>query len=402
MIVRAAEPEDYSEICDMLDDAFKSDLESKIVNVTTGEDTNFHKGDVRIAEVNKNVVSMMMLIRRPLRIETTIVSGAIVAPVATHPDYQGKGYCSAVMRDSIDYMKTQRFDITILWGVPWLYPHYGYSPAMMNTEIVIKTKKSNPLKETKCQFLSLAECNLEEVTHIYHSNTATRTCAEIRNPAIWEWRSGEDVKFEVVLDKRGNTVGYYAWGTDWGRPCVHEIGVLKDEVCEVIFNRLTEIAIQNELEEFYCLVHPEHPFTRFAFWHGGEMRIRSGGGAGMVRVLNLVSLLTRLEKEFERRLGYSELHKVDCTFEIMSEDESAVLDINNGRILVSEGSGKADYRLNIPLFCLNPLITGYKEIGELLNDHRVKVEGGRTASRLIEVLFPRGFPNGGNLPIIWE
>jgi predicted acetyltransferase len=96
-------------------------------------------------------VSMMMLLRRPLRIGTAVVNGAIIAPVATHPNHQGKKYCSAVMRDAVRYMKTQRFDITILWGNTWLYPHYGYSPAMVKTELVIKPtqKKANVKNHSK-------------------------------------------------------------------------------------------------------------------------------------------------------------------------------------------------------------------------------------------------------------
>lgn len=170
------------------------------------------------------------------------------------------------------------------------------------------------------------------------------------------------------------------------------------EICD----RLLETAEQRDLKEFYCIIHPEHPFARFAFWRGGEIRIRSGGGAGMARVLNLLSLLTKMEKEFERRLGHSEFKDLECALEILSEEGDAVLNINHGRVSVSTDSVKGDYQLDIPLAYLNPLITGYKDISELAKNPNVKVKGGKLAVRLIEVLFPRGFPNGGTLPIVWE
>jgi len=403
MIVKAAEPDKYAEIGDMLDKAFKSELVCKIVEVTTDEDTNFQQGDLRIVEVDGKIVSMMMLIRRPLRFGTAIVNGAIIAPVATHPDYQGKGYCSAVMRDAVQYMKAQGFDITILWGVPWLYPHYGYSPAMLNTELSIKPKQNSTVEKSPYEFRPFTEADLEQITQIYHNNTAMKTCAELRTPTMCEWKpGGSDVKFEVLTDEKGELIGYYALGTDWGRPCAHEVGVLNDEACRLIFNSLLETAKQRDLKEFLCILHPEHPFARFAFWRGGEIRIRSGGGAGMARILNLVSLLTRMEKEFERRIGHSEFKDVECALKISSEEGDAVLNINHGRVSVGTDSLQVGYQLDISLACLNPLITGYKDAKELLQNPHVKVKGGERAIRLIEVLFPRGFPSGGTFPLVWE
>ncbi len=405
MIVRAAGPEEYTEIGNMVDKAFKpSKIERKIIQVTTCKDPNFHKGDLRITEVNGKIVSMMMLIRRPLRIGTAIVNGAIIAPVAVHPGYQGQGCCSAVMRNAVQYMKTQRFDITILWGIPWLYPRYGYSPAMLKTELVIKPEQSSSENWNSCEFRSLTRADLPKITSIYHSNTAMRTCAEIRSTKIYEWKPrGSEAKLEVLTDKKNRVIGYRALGTDWrGRLCAHEIGVLNDEACRVMLKSLAEMVRQKGLKEFYCIAHPDHPFSRFAFWRDGEIRINRGGGAGMARILNLVPLLTKMEKEFERRLYYSELHDSEHTLRISSDEELAVLEISHGRVLIHTDEVKGAYRLDIPLMYLNPLITGYKAIGELIKGPHLKVKGGKRAMRLIEVLFPSGFPFGGCPPLVWE
>lgn len=186
MIVRAADPEECSDIKDLVDAAFKSHLERRIIRVTVNDDPHFQNGDLRVVSVDGKVVSMMMLLRRPLRVGTAVVNGAIVAPVATHPDHQGKGYCSAVMRDAIQYMKAQGFDITILWGNPWLYPHYGYSPAMVRTELVVKSTQKKADVKNPYQVRPFVAADVEAITRIYNDNTASRTCAEVRSPAMWE------------------------------------------------------------------------------------------------------------------------------------------------------------------------------------------------------------------------
>jgi predicted N-acetyltransferase YhbS/L-amino acid N-acyltransferase YncA len=405
MIVRAAEREECPEICDLVDKAFKgSTIERTMIDVTTGVDPNFQKGDLRVAEADGRIASMMMLIRRPLRIGTAIVNGAMVGPVATHPNFQGKGYCSAVMRDAVRYMERQGFDITLLWGIPWLYTRYGYSPAMVKTEAVIELERKTPSENRSYHRKSFTEADLEQMTHIYHSNTATRTCAEIRSLEMWEWRpGGSEAKLEVLTDKKGEVIAYHALGTDWsGSPCAHEIGVLDNKACDAILDSLVRTAKKRGLKEFHCVVHPSHPFARFAFGHNGEIRIKSGGGSGMTRVISLVSLFSKMEKEFERRLSYSEFHNRRCTVKLSSEGKSVVLDIDRGHVTTSADDIKGDYQLDISLAYLNPLITGCKGIAELTKSPQVKVKGGKTALRLIDVLFPTGFPSGGHPPLVWE
>ncbi len=404
MIVRAADAADHAEVHELLSSAFKQEpLVHAIVSVTCEADPNFRRGDLRVVEAGGKIVSMMMLIRRPLRIGTAIVKGAIVSPVGTHPDHKGKGYCSAVMRDAVRYMRAQGFDLSILWGVPWLYPHYGYSPAMMRPEVLIKPEQGRPVEADPCERRAFTESDLGQMTRIYHKNTEAISCAEIRSPTMSHWKpSGSKAKLEVFTDKKARVIGYCSIGTDWGRPCAHEIGVLNHEACGIIYNGLLETAKEKGFEELRCLVHPDHPFARFALWHKAEIRISSFGGAGMARVLNLPSLLSKMERELEQRLCRSELHNTACTLKIASEEDAATLSINHGKVSASPDNSQADYELEIPLASLNPLVTGCKDICELAATSKLKIKGGKQATQLIKTLFPRGTPTGSNMPLFWE
>jgi len=410
MIVRAARPEEYEEVTDLVHKAFQAEIERTMIRVTTSKDTNFKKGDLRVGEIDGKIVSMMMLIRKQLRIGAASVNGTIVAPVATHPDYERKGYCSAVRRDAILYMRTQNSDITILWGIPWLYQRYGYSPAMMKTELAIRPNEYHTSEKHSCRFAPFTEAHLESVTHIYQNNTALRHLSERRSPVMWEWKpGGPKVKFEVVLNKRDKTIGYLVLGTDWdGRPVAHEIGVMNDEACKVILNRLIETCRKKDLKAFYCVIHPEHPFARYAFWQNGEIRINRGWTAsgryftGMAMILDLSSLLGKMKKEFEHRLCHSEFNRQKCTLTISTDEESVTLHLNHGQVAISTDYASENYQLKTPLEHLNPLITGYKGIMELLKNPQVKINGGKLAVRLIEVLFPVNSPFGSWLPLFWE
>jgi predicted acetyltransferase len=402
MITKPADPEEYDEIKEIVRAAFEQpDLELGLVKAITNEDPNFNKGDLRVVRDNEKAVSMMLIIRKMLRIGETLVNVAIVAPVATHPSHNGRGYCSALMRDAIEYMKTEGFDITILWGHPWLYTHYGYSPSMLSTKLVIAVKPPSHTEEHRRTVRPFRENDLEQVTLIYNSNTSQTSCAEVRSPNIWEWRVKDTIKFEVITNQESNVSGYLVLGTDWGKPCVLEVGTMDDETSEVILNRILEEAVKKDLKEIMCRASPDHPFARYAFWHDAEIRINSGRGAGMARVLNLTSILKKMSEEFKRRLHYSELHYVDHSITIATEESSAVLDIRGDNITLRTDE-EGEYRIDLPLYCLNSLVTGYKGIREILKDPRVKVRGGEAATRLLEVLFPTGHPRGGVFPLVWE
>ena len=402
MIAKSADPGEYDEVREIVKAAFEHpDLELALVKTITNDDPNFHKGDLRIVRDNGKAVSMMLIIRKTLRIGEALVNGAIVAPVATHPSYGRRGYCSAVMRDALEYMKTEGFDITILWGHPWLYTHYGYSPSMLSAKLVIDAKSPKQSGEYGRTIRPLRETDLDQVARIYNSNTRRTSCTEVRSPNLGEWIVKDTIKFEVITNQAGIISGYLVFGTDWGRPSVLEVGTIDDETSETILNRILEEIAKKGLKEIMCPVSPDHPFARYAFWHDAEIRVNRGKGAGMARVLNLASILEKMSEEFERRLHYSELHYIDHSLTIATEESSAVIDIRGDNVTLETGL-ESDYRIDLPLDCLNPLITGYRGIREVLNDPRVKVKGGEEATRILEVLFPTGHPRGGVFPLVWE
>jgi hypothetical protein len=126
LIVRTAEEAEYEDILKMTQETFRNALdgrstgefESNIIRATTTNDPNFRDGDLRV-EAEDRIVSMMLIVRRQARIGKATVRNAIISLVATRAGEEWRGYCSAIIRDAIEYMKRQEFDITTLWGHPW-------------------------------------------------------------------------------------------------------------------------------------------------------------------------------------------------------------------------------------------------------------------------------------------
>ena len=416
---RAAEEAEYEEILKVTQEAFRKaaggrstgEFERNIVGATVTADPNFRKGDLRIVEVEGKTVSMMLIIRRQARIGRAIVNNAIVSPVATRARHEKKGYCSAVMRDAISYMKQQEFDITTLWGHPWLYTHYGYSPAMVGPSVAIKPERCHPT-EVKDTFTiqSYEETQAKAVTDIYHKDTINQVLAEIRNPEPFEWKvHSPNVEFQTVIDKKGIVIGYYSISrtAPSGRNLL-EIGVANTEACKIIFNKLLNYAKEKKLTELICPMTPQHPFAQFAYWQNAEHRITMASGAGMARILNMTTLLSKMKEELESRLNHSEFYNKTISLATKTGKETINLLINDGEIIVSTDKKKADHTVEAPLSSLNPLITGYKSIHELIERTEATINSIRATTknlngiRLVDVLFPKSTPYGSNLPLFWE
>jgi len=416
---RSAKEVEYEEILTMMQEAFRKaaggrstgEFERNIVEATVAADPNFRKGDLRIAEAEGKIVSMMLIIRRQARIGRAIVNNAIVSPVATRVGHEKKGYCSAVMRDAISYMKQQEFDITTLWGHPWLYTHYGYSPAMVGPSVAIKPERCHPT-EVKDTFTiqPYEETQAKEVTDIYHKNTINQILAEIRNPEPFEWKvHSPNVEFQTVIDKKGRVIGYYSIShtAPLGRNML-EIGVANTEPCKIIFNKLLDYAKEKKLAELICPVTLQHPFAQFAYWQNAEIRITMASGAGMARILNMTTLFGKMKEELESRLNHSEFYNKTISLAIKTGKETINLLIDDGEIIFSTDEEKAGHIVEAPLSSLNPLVTGYKSIHELIERKEATINSIRVNTknlngiRLVDVLFPKSTPYGSNLPLVWE
>ena len=416
---RSAEETEYEETFTMTQEAFKKaaggrstgKFERNIVEDTVTADPNFRKGDLRIVEAEGKIVSMMLIIRRQVRIGRAIVNDAIVSPVATRVGHEKKGYCSLVMRNAINYMKKQEFDITTLWGHPWLYTHYGYSPAMVSPSVAIKTERchTTEVKET-FTIQSYEGTQSKAVTGIYHQNTINQVLAVIRNPEPFEWKvHSPNVEFQTVIDKKGRVIGYFAISqtAPSGRNLL-EIGVANTEACKIIFNKSLDYAKEKKLTELICPMNPQHPFAQFAYWQNAELITRASG-AGFARILNMTTLFDKMKKEFESRLNHSEFYNKTLSLAVKMGKDTTTFLINDGEITVSTEEEKADYTLEAPLPSLNPLVTGYKSIHELtekkdatINSNKAVTAKNQNSIRLVGVLFPKGTPYDGNLPLVWE
>jgi len=119
--IRQAQPGDEAAIDAVLRASFGTDAEARLTSALRSD------GDAVIellAEEAGQVVGMVLLstLRSPV--------GAVgLAPVAVHPDYQGVGIGSALVREAISKARGRGISAIFLLGEPGYYRRFGFSVA---------------------------------------------------------------------------------------------------------------------------------------------------------------------------------------------------------------------------------------------------------------------------------
>ena len=111
--VRESELEQVVELCCL---AFNPDGHERYWQYMRG-DSSYRLPQTRVVVVNDVVVATLRVWERRIRIGDSLVTMGGIGGVCTHPKYRGVGYASALMRDTIDYLRTIGCDIGALFSI---------------------------------------------------------------------------------------------------------------------------------------------------------------------------------------------------------------------------------------------------------------------------------------------
>ena len=109
--VRESELEQVVELCCI---SFNPDGHERYWQYIRG-DSSYRLPQTRVVVVNDTVVSTLRVWERRMRVGASLVTMGGIGGVCTHPKYRGVGYASALMRDTIDYLRTIRGVISVYY-----------------------------------------------------------------------------------------------------------------------------------------------------------------------------------------------------------------------------------------------------------------------------------------------
>jgi predicted N-acetyltransferase YhbS len=128
LFIRPERKEDYPRITEINNLAFKQENEGRLVE-NLRKNTGFIPELSLVAQEDNEVVGHILFFPIKIIDDKLIHTSLALAPMSVHPEHQGKGIGSALVRQGLKAAKEKGFKSVIVVGHANYYPRFGFKPA---------------------------------------------------------------------------------------------------------------------------------------------------------------------------------------------------------------------------------------------------------------------------------
>ena len=320
-----------------------------------------------------------------MRIASAHVRVAGVGLVATHADYRRRGLMNRTLSRSIQLMRDNGYDLSLLSGIANYYDRFGFVTAWNATEYAIEAHHL-PTDKPRVRARKFEPRHRDDLARLYNRENAGRTGTVVRPTFL---RSQWPKKWLGYLwnDARGNVSGYVVFSNERDSLLILDCVGKADDILAVLADRLRKLHLKKLV---FKGLHHDKPLRKLLTrqsYSWSTTYYRNSGGP-MVCNINLRSTLTKLARDLSARLKNSPLANWRGSLLVADAREKVSLIIDRSRVNVAPGepskhSVKGGHHIA-------RLLLGSDEPAEVVRDARMKLTG--DAHELVHVLFPNNHP----------
>lgn len=359
------------------------------------DDTHFDWETSRIGIVDGKIVTFWPVFDITMRIGTGRVRVAGINCVFTHPEYRKRGLMTQTAWASIEAMRENGYDLSLLHGSTAYYRRFGYTRAWPDSSHIIKTD-SLPSEGLYAHhhgrnIQEFTPFYSDELAALYNHENATITGTAVR-PTFRVFKlPGYFLGFMWTNDQ-GDALGYIIIeGPDPGAdepPKITLIDSAGDP--EEILRMLGYFARGGKCDNVVFTWLPNRSLLSQQLRRlGCEIREGYGEDGGwMVSVINLRTVVDKLTSELATRLSQSHLSQWCGKLLVSNKAEEAVLSINKSSVCLVPLC-EAEYELRGGNEIVQLLI-GSKSLDELAGESILSVS--EDTRQLARALFPKQHP----------
>jgi hypothetical protein len=374
------------------------------------------RGHLRELLVDGETASRLTVLDHQMRIGSAQVRMGGIGGVHTKEKHRMKGYMRQLMDDTVEYLKNEGYDVTVLFGLPDFYTKFDYAACLPSHRLLVSTIDAEEAQNDMGDYeiRKIEKGDIDSVRELYNQNNRSRTCSIVRTKESFSGfgripiDGGSTDNFLVednnkqllayaVFQKSQKRVGTFvlgehlaAGGGDALIGAGFEIESGEDKVFPTILYEFARMAIERRCGHVAFFMPPDHPFANFCHRYGCGLTTQyPKNEGGMMRIINQRTLFEKIEGELGRRISDSQLRNYSGSLQIRTEIGSTAFRFRNGFLSIHSGQ-KADNFLILPQSKLIQLIVGYRTARDILNDSDVEASG--TIESLLDTLFPETIP----------
>ena len=213
---------------------------------------------------------------------------------------RGKGYSARLLHAALDYMRQERYPISILFGIPNFYDRFGFVPVLQDYEVSVATRDLEKLA-SQATVRPEREGERGVLLQLYHrvnvqrngSQQRTGSDFDLHPDASW-WVQPRRI---LVAEYQGAPRGYLMLGSNPGNPTqlqAYEIIVPSEHVATAgaaLLAFLGQEALTRRLERVSFPMPPDEPVVSLLRGIGCKVEVDfPANRRGMGRIIDLAAL----------------------------------------------------------------------------------------------------------------
>ena len=358
MEIRRLKKENYDELISLLNLVFSKqnncimDFEKELPNMCIRDDVHMRK-HVGLF-VNDKLVSVVGVYPLPTRVLDSEINFCTVGNVATHPEYEGRGYMNILLSKAMEIVKEEKYDACRLGGDRARYLRFGFELCGRNYSYYITQKNvkksllSDYGKNTRItEILPNDEKCLTFARKIYHQNKVS-TLREDNGTMYRVMTAWKNIPYLVF--KNDEPIGCFTLSPD--KKTVSESYALnRDSYLDMV------VAISNYLSDDFSITLFEHDIDllRVMSKCAEYMSIQIPSNFNMVNFEKVIDAYIKL------KASYTSLADGCITIFIKEYGKIKIFANENGCGCVKY-DGKCDFELSKPdatrfIFGMQPPVT---------------------------------------------
>ena len=395
MEIRGVRESELAEMIDLQCRIFRPDGHERYWDYVR-TDPSYRHHQSRAVVLNGRIVSTLRVWEREMRIGSIAVPMGGIGGVGTHPDHQGAGYATALMKDTIDYMGMAGYDVGVLFSaIPCdFYRKLGWASVPL-AGFRVTRRRTVEIGETEWRVETFdEERDLKASIALYDSHNAQQSGSLVRTQSYWE--SGPARLRHIlptVVARNGDRLGgYLNFQVDGKSVNILEVayGPTQPQALTALVDHLLQVCERDGVEELYGDISHRHPMVDLLVEGTAGDTFLTGNSAMMLYPINLLALFQRLLPEFQVRLDATNQKFAPLSICFVVNDQEAGLRLLDDGTLQTLDSDEGAMRLMLPEHLFWRALLGessWSQLGPTLHQQRIAVEPELTS--LLSILFPQ-------------
>ena len=150
------------------------------------DDPSYRLDQSRVLLKDGRIVAHLRVWDRAIRVRGAVIRAGGIGSVLTHPEYRGRGFAGALMRNSEAFMLNAGYDVGLLFtiiGTPF-YEALGWTPIPLPTFAIDLESEPTDRMPTRVRALDIVR-DLDAVMAIYEQCSSRLTGPEMRPGEYW-------------------------------------------------------------------------------------------------------------------------------------------------------------------------------------------------------------------------